>query len=40
MALDVGSVRIGVAKCDVAGLLSTPVPTISAGPDAVKQVLE
>lgn len=40
MALDVGSVRIGVAKCDAAGLLATPVTTISAGPDAVKQVLE
>lgn len=40
IALDVGSVRIGVAKCDAEGLLATPVTTISAGPEAVKQVLE
>lgn len=39
IALDVGSVRIGVAKCDVEGLLATPLMTISAGPDAVSQVL-
>ena len=40
IALDVGSVRIGVAKCDAEGLLATPVTTISAGPEAVKQVLD
>jgi putative holliday junction resolvase len=40
IALDVGSVRIGVAKCDAAGLLATPLTTISAGPDAAQQVLE
>jgi putative Holliday junction resolvase len=39
IALDVGSVRIGVAKCDADGLLATPLTTISAGPQAVNQVL-
>lgn len=39
IALDVGSVRIGVAKCDTEGLLATPLTTISAGPEAVNQVL-
>ena len=39
IALDVGSVRIGVAKCDAQGLLATPVTTISAGPEAVDKVL-
>lgn len=39
IALDVGSVRIGVAKCDADGLLATPLTTISAGPQAVSQVL-
>ena len=40
IALDVGSVRIGVAKCDAEGLLATPLTTISAGPEAVDQVLD
>lgn len=40
IALDVGSVRIGVAKCDAEGLLATPVTTISAGSEAVNQVLD
>jgi putative holliday junction resolvase len=40
IALDVGSVRIGVAKCDAEGLLATPLTTISAGPKAVNQVLD
>lgn len=39
IALDVGSVRIGVAKCDAEGLLATPLTTISAGPQAANQVL-
>lgn len=39
IALDVGSVRIGVAKCDREGLLATPLITITAGLDAVNQVL-
>jgi putative Holliday junction resolvase len=40
MALDVGSVRIGVAKCDAEGLLATPLTTISAGPDAQMQIVD
>ena len=40
IALDVGSVRIGVAKCDKEGLLATPLTTISAGSEAVTQVIE
>jgi putative Holliday junction resolvase len=40
IALDVGSVRIGVAKCDAEGLLATPLTTISTGPEAVNQVLD
>jgi putative Holliday junction resolvase len=40
IALDVGSVRIGVAKCDAEGLLATPLMTISAGPEAVSQALD
>jgi putative Holliday junction resolvase len=40
IALDVGSVRIGVAKCDAEGLLAIPLTTISAGPEAVNQVLD
>ena len=40
LALDVGSVRIGVAKCDAEGLLATPLVTITSGPDAVNEVYE
>jgi putative Holliday junction resolvase len=40
IALDVGSVRIGVAKCDPEGLLATPLTTISAGPNALLEVGE
>lgn len=39
IALDVGSVRIGVAKCDAECLLATPVTTILAGPEAVSEIL-
>jgi putative Holliday junction resolvase len=38
IALDVGSVRIGVAKCDREGLLATPLITITAGPAALDEV--
>lgn len=31
LALDVGSVRIGVAACDPAGVLATPVETVQRG---------
>ena len=40
IALDVGSVRIGVARCDAEGLLATPLTTISAGPDALLYVVD
>ena len=40
LALDVGSVRIGVAKCDAEGLLATPLVTIASGPNAVTEVYE
>jgi len=40
IALDVGSVRIGVARCDVEGLLATPLTTVSAGPDALQKVAD
>jgi putative Holliday junction resolvase len=40
IALDVGSVRIGVARCDAEGLLATPLTTISARPDALLQVVD
>ena len=39
IALDVGSVRIGVAKCDRDGLLATPVATIASGPDALFEIV-
>lgn len=39
IALDVGSVRIGVAKCDREGLLATPLVTITAGPEALNGVV-
>ena len=32
MAVDVGTVRIGVAACDPDGLLATPVETVRRGP--------
>lgn len=38
-ALDVGSVRIGVAKCDRDGLLATPLVTVVAGPDALFEIV-
>jgi len=39
IALDVGSVRIGVAKCDRLGMLATPLVTIAAGPNALQEVV-
>jgi putative Holliday junction resolvase len=38
IGLDVGSVRIGVAKCDPHGMLATPLMTISAGSNALTEV--
>ena len=39
-ALDVGTVRIGVAKSDPDGILASPVSTIEAGTGALTQVLQ
>jgi putative Holliday junction resolvase len=39
IALDVGSVRIGVAKCDREGLLATPLITVAAGPVALHEIV-
>lgn len=38
IALDVGSVRIGVAKCDPHGMLASPLVTIYAGANALSQI--
>lgn len=38
LGVDVGSVRIGVARCDDAGLLATPLVTISRGPGDLDQL--
>ena len=38
IGLDVGSVRIGVAKCDPHGMLATPLTTIAAGANALAEV--
>jgi len=35
LGVDVGTVRIGVARCDPDGLLATPVETVRRGPGAV-----
>ena len=35
IGVDVGSVRIGVARCDPEGLLATPLSTVAAGESAV-----
>jgi putative Holliday junction resolvase len=40
LALDVGSVRIGVAKCDREGLLATPLVTLPAGSSALSMVTD
>jgi len=39
IALDVGSVRIGVAKCDPEGLIATPLVTVAAGAGAVAEIV-
>ena len=38
LAVDVGSVRIGVARCDPAGVLATPLATISRGPGDLAEI--
>ena len=40
LAMDVGTVRIGVAKCDPDGMLAVPLETIPAGDRAISRVME
>ena len=40
LAMDVGTVRIGVAKCDPDGMLAVPLETIVAGEHAIARVIE
>ncbi|HYP44574.1 MAG TPA: Holliday junction resolvase RuvX [Propionibacteriaceae bacterium] len=39
LALDWGDVRIGVARCDPAGLLAYPYGTVAAGPDELAELV-
>ncbi len=39
LAVDVGSVRIGVARCDPAGILATPLETVKTGRGDVDRIL-
>jgi len=39
LGVDVGSVRIGVARCDRDGILATPVETIPRDDEAVARIL-
>jgi len=38
VGVDVGDVRIGVAVSDPAGMLATPLETVSAGPEAIARL--
>lgn len=38
IACDVGSVRIGLARCDPSGVLATPLEAVRAGDDAFSRV--
>ncbi|GAA3210169.1 Holliday junction resolvase RuvX [Actinocorallia longicatena] len=40
LAVDVGSVRIGVARSDPAGILATPLETVRAGRGDIARILE
>jgi putative Holliday junction resolvase len=40
LGIDVGDVRIGVARCDPDGLIATPVETVAQGAGAVDRLLE
>ena len=39
VGVDVGRVRVGVAVCDVHGMLATPLRTVGRGADAVAEVV-
>ena len=38
VGIDVGKVRIGVARCDPDGLIATPVTTVSRGAGDIADV--
>ena len=40
IAFDVGTVRIGVATCDRAGILASPQAAIPAGPESISSAME
>lgn len=40
LAVDVGSVRIGVARCDQDQIMAMPVATVNAGSKAITQVID
>jgi putative Holliday junction resolvase len=40
LGIDVGDVRIGVAVCDSAGLIATPLETVAAGSGALDRLLD
>lgn len=40
ISLDIGSVRIGVAKCDPDAILATPLATVLAGATALGEVVD
>lgn len=40
VGVDVGTARVGVARCDPDGMLAVPVETVPRGDDAVARVLE
>ncbi|RFS81096.1 Holliday junction resolvase RuvX [Actinomadura spongiicola] len=40
LGVDVGSVRIGVARCDPGGLLATPLETVRSGRGDVARIVE
>jgi putative Holliday junction resolvase len=40
LGVDVGDVRVGVATCDPAGLIATPVETVEAGPRCIERLAE
>jgi putative Holliday junction resolvase len=39
IGVDVGDVRIGVSASDPSGILATPVETVAAGPDSIRDIV-
>lgn len=39
LGIDVGTVRIGVARCDIHAILATPLGTVTRGADAVAELV-